>query len=97
MRAAPARSVTRIAFECGFSSSSDFSQDDSDVTPRELCRYDFCAPPQTTSKRRATSESACCRRARLVLENGGTRIGLFHGMFDENILTFNPKDARATP
>jgi lactoylglutathione lyase len=31
----------------------------------------------------------------LILENGGSKIGLFHGMFDENILTFNPQDARA--
>ena len=31
----------------------------------------------------------------LILENGGSKVGLFHGMFDENILTFNPKDARA--
>ncbi|MEM8680277.1 MAG: VOC family protein [Planctomycetota bacterium] len=26
----------------------------------------------------------------LVLQNGTTTIGLFHGMFDKNILTFNP-------
>lgn len=26
----------------------------------------------------------------LILRNGGTVIGLFHGMFDKNILTFNP-------
>ena len=26
----------------------------------------------------------------LVLRNGTTKIGLFQGMFDENILTFNP-------
>lgn len=26
----------------------------------------------------------------LILVNGGTVIGLFHGMFDRNILTFNP-------
>jgi catechol 2,3-dioxygenase-like lactoylglutathione lyase family enzyme len=26
----------------------------------------------------------------LILANGETIIGLFHGMFDENILTFNP-------
>jgi len=26
----------------------------------------------------------------LILVNGETVIGLFHGMFDENILTFNP-------
>ncbi len=26
----------------------------------------------------------------LIMANGTTIIGLFHGMFDENILTFNP-------
>lgn len=26
----------------------------------------------------------------LVMDNDGTTIGLFHGMFDHNILTFNP-------
>lgn len=26
----------------------------------------------------------------LVLRNGDTTIGLFHGMFDKNMLTFNP-------
>lgn len=34
----------------------------------------------------------------LILENGGTVIGLFQGMFDTNILTFNPGwDQRAQP
>ncbi len=27
----------------------------------------------------------------LILSSGTTKIGLFQGMFDENILTFNPK------
>jgi len=31
----------------------------------------------------------------LILENDGTKIGLFAGMFEENILTFNPPDVRA--
>ncbi len=31
----------------------------------------------------------------LILESGGTTIGLFAGMFEENILTFNPPDVRA--
>jgi lactoylglutathione lyase len=31
----------------------------------------------------------------LILENGTTKIGLFQGMFEQNILTFNPQDARA--
>ncbi|PPL20322.1 VOC family protein [Microterricola pindariensis] len=26
----------------------------------------------------------------LILRNGSTTIGLFHGMFDSNLLTFNP-------
>lgn len=26
----------------------------------------------------------------LILRNGGTKIGLFQGMFEKNILTFNP-------
>lgn len=30
----------------------------------------------------------------LILKNGEAKIGLFEGMFTENILTFNPKDAR---
>ena len=30
----------------------------------------------------------------IVLENGTTKIGLFQGMFDKNILTFNPEDVR---
>jgi lactoylglutathione lyase len=31
----------------------------------------------------------------LMLRSGSTKIGLFQGMFDDNILTFNPTDARA--
>lgn len=31
----------------------------------------------------------------LIMSNGDTMIGLFQGMFDQNILTFNPKDVRA--
>jgi lactoylglutathione lyase len=35
---------------------------------------------------------------RLILRNGGATIGLFHGMFERNILTFNPGwDAVANP
>jgi catechol 2,3-dioxygenase-like lactoylglutathione lyase family enzyme len=30
----------------------------------------------------------------LSLRNGDARIGLFQGMFDDNILTFNPGDVR---
>lgn len=30
----------------------------------------------------------------LILKNGTTIIGLFEGMFDNNILTFNPQNAR---
>ncbi len=34
----------------------------------------------------------------LILKNGDTVIGLFQGMFDKNILTFNPGwDANAAP
>ena len=34
----------------------------------------------------------------LILRNSGHTIGLFHGMFDKNILTFNPGwDAEAQP
>ncbi|WP_424983932.1 VOC family protein [Maritalea sp. S77] len=28
----------------------------------------------------------------LVLQNGDAKIGLFQGMFDQNIMTFNPTD-----
>lgn len=31
----------------------------------------------------------------IIMENGSTRIGLFQDMFDENIITFNPGDARS--
>lgn len=31
----------------------------------------------------------------LIMQNGNAVIGLFKGMFDKNILTFNPSDARA--
>jgi lactoylglutathione lyase len=31
----------------------------------------------------------------LMLKNGSTVIGLFQGMFDHNVLTFNPTDVRA--
>lgn len=31
----------------------------------------------------------------VMLEHGGVKIGLFQGMLEENILTWNPKDARA--
>ena len=31
----------------------------------------------------------------VVLKNGTTIIGMFHGMFENNILTFNPADVRA--
>lgn len=30
----------------------------------------------------------------LIMQNGGTKIGLFQGMFPNNIITFNPKNAR---
>jgi len=34
----------------------------------------------------------------LMMRNGTTTIGLFHGMFDKNMLTFNPGwDAEAEP
>lgn len=36
----------------------------------------------------------------LIMKNGGTNIGLFQGMFDKNILTFNPgwdSDAKPLP
>ena len=36
----------------------------------------------------------------LIMRNGTTVIGLFHGMFDDNLLTFNPgwdSDARPLP
>ena len=31
----------------------------------------------------------------LIMKNGHTMIGLFEGMFKDNILTFNPADVRA--
>lgn len=31
----------------------------------------------------------------LILQNGAAIIGLFHGMFESNIITFNPPDIRA--
>jgi len=31
----------------------------------------------------------------VILRNGDAVLGLFQGMFDKNILTFNPADARA--
>lgn len=31
----------------------------------------------------------------LILINGDAKVGLFQGMFDQNILTFNPPDVRA--
>ena len=31
----------------------------------------------------------------LVLTNGAAKIGLFQGMFEHNLITFNPPDARA--
>lgn len=31
----------------------------------------------------------------LILKSGDTVIGLFQGMFDKNMLTFNPRDVRA--
>lgn len=36
----------------------------------------------------------------LIMKNGTTLIGLFHGMFDKNMLTFNPgwdSDAKLVP
>ena len=30
----------------------------------------------------------------LILESGSTKIGLFQGMFEKNVLTFNPTDVR---
>jgi hypothetical protein len=29
-----------------------------------------------------------------MLRNGSTKIGLFQGMFEQNVLTFNPTDVR---
>ncbi len=31
----------------------------------------------------------------LLMQNGAAKIGLFQGMFEENVLTFNPPDVRA--
>ena len=31
----------------------------------------------------------------LILRNGNAKIGLFQGMFEQNIITFNPLDVRA--
>jgi catechol 2,3-dioxygenase-like lactoylglutathione lyase family enzyme len=31
----------------------------------------------------------------LILKNGDANIGLFQGMFEKNLLTFNPKDVRS--
>jgi hypothetical protein len=31
----------------------------------------------------------------LILRNGEAKIGLFHGMFENNIITFNPTDVRS--
>ena len=31
----------------------------------------------------------------LIMKSGNTKIGLFQGMFEKNVLTFNPEDARA--
>ena len=31
----------------------------------------------------------------LMMQNGGAKIGLFEGMFPNNIITFNPEDARS--
>jgi lactoylglutathione lyase len=31
----------------------------------------------------------------LILKNGDAKIGLFQGMFEQNILTFNPPDVRS--
>ena len=31
----------------------------------------------------------------IILKNGDAVIGLFEGMFDTNLMTFNPRDARA--
>ncbi len=31
----------------------------------------------------------------LILNNGQANVGLFQGMFEKNLLTFNPKDVRA--
>lgn len=31
----------------------------------------------------------------VILANGEAKIGLFHGMFEANLMTFNPADARA--
>lgn len=31
----------------------------------------------------------------IILKNGEAKIGLFQGMFEENIITFNPTDVRS--
>lgn len=31
----------------------------------------------------------------IILKNGEAKIGLFQGMFEGNLMTFNPEDARA--
>ncbi|ANM31131.1 hypothetical protein ABI59_18470 [Acidobacteria bacterium Mor1] len=31
----------------------------------------------------------------VILENGPVKVGLFQGMFDKNMLTFNPTDVRS--
>ncbi|AVX05850.1 VOC family protein [Maritalea myrionectae] len=30
----------------------------------------------------------------LVLQNGDAKVGIFQGMFEQNIMTFNPKDIK---
>ena len=30
----------------------------------------------------------------IILKNGDAKVGLFHGMFEDNLMTFNPMDAR---
>ena len=44
---------------------------------------------------RAIPDGGSVEEKWLILVNGETKIGLFEGMFPNNIITFNPKNARA--
>ena len=71
---------------------------DPDLPGRSSWEPSRCPWPSPTSRRRAPFYEGLGfvvtggdpEQDYLILKNGETTLGLFHGMFDQNILTFNP-------
>lgn len=90
--------LTPITLACGFSAlalSTPFH--DTQETSMILGNFSLCLTVKDIHASRAFYEKLDFREVAgdmdqnwIVLKNGTTKIGLFQGMFDRNMLTFNP-------